>query len=254
MDTGDRNTSISHIREEINHGRYPCWTFDEWFQCLENNGVLFLNAMLTVTFDDIDLTHMTGKGKKSRREVWIKFMNLLIPYILNENKISKFYLFGKDAQDIFSMVPEERCIKACHPRLQKFIKENPLKILENEIGLFLQKEKLKNNYLKLEQIGELRDNWNDNGASAFPKEFLNTIKKIITVLPVQPEIFPTATPSIQLEFEKNNNKTNQYVYLEFEILLDGKIKLFLEMNESYNTKWLNDIKDIRGYINEYILN
>lgn len=226
LDTGDKDTSISHIREEIKYGRYLNSTFGDWFQNLEDNGVLFLNAMLTVTFEDIDMAQKTGKRKKNRREIWTRFMELLIPYILEENNGSKFYLFGKDAQDILSMVPEARYIKTCHPRLQRFIKENPFKIIENEIGISSQKEELKRSYIRLREIGELKNNWNGNGASAFSKDFLEKIKKIVSKLCIQPEIFPTAVPSIQLEFEKKCPVSELRTYLEFEIMEDGRIKMF----------------------------
>lgn len=251
LDTGDEDTSIFHIREEISSGRYPNWTFNEWFQNLEDSGVLFLNAMLTVTFEDIDIVQKTGKKKKNRREIWTSFMELLIPYILKKNNNSKFYLFGKDAQDIFSMVPTGKCIKTCHPRLQRFIKENPFKMIEKEIGISSQKEELKRSFIRLEEIGELEDNWNGNGASAFSKDFLEKIKKIISKLCVQPEIFPTAVPSIQLEFEKKCPVSELRAYIEFEIMVDGRVKMFLEnMNGKHKTEWLKGEEEIHKYVNE----
>jgi hypothetical protein len=67
------------------------------------------------------------------------------------------------------------------------------------------------NVEKLKRISELKDNWNENGAKAFPKSQIEKVSNILTYLDNQPEIFPTACDSIQLEFDNGKN------HLEIEI-------------------------------------
>lgn len=56
------------------------------------------------------------------------------------------------------------------------------------------------NYQTLNEIEQLEDNWNGNGASKFSKELLDTVRSIIENLFRQPEIYPSSRNSIQLEY------------------------------------------------------
>ncbi len=87
----------------------------------------------------------------------------------------------------------------------------------DEIQIILQ-----DNIKRLSEIGELEDNWDQYGASKFdPNLILKCIKFISKFdLNYQPEIFPTARQSIQIEFEPDEN-----YYLEFEFFIN-RIKLY----------------------------
>ena len=78
---------------------------------------------------------------------------------------------------------------------------------------------IKENLEKIQDISELKDDWNGNGASAFKDTLIQKMKYLILRLNVQPEIFPTARGSIQFEYEKETGE-----YLEFE-LFDTKLKV-----------------------------
>lgn len=78
---------------------------------------------------------------------------------------------------------------------------------------------------KIKAISKLEKNWNGNGADRFSKKLIKVAYEIIDNLEMQPEIFPTARDSIQLEYE-NSSKD----YLEFEIFKD-KIKMFSYKND-----------------------
>lgn len=67
------------------------------------------------------------------------------------------------------------------------------------------------NLLILQSFEDLKFNWNDNNAKAFDRKLIKKVSEILYQLKYQPEIFPTASDSIQLEFDNNGN------YLEFEI-------------------------------------
>lgn len=100
------------------------------------------------------------------------------------------------------------------------------------------------NNTTLDQIASLKDNWNDNGATAFSEYIIQRSRDLIKKLDRQPLIFPTANDSIQFEYEKENGD-----YLEFELFEDGQCKMFysytgrtqgrrfinlVEMNEEVN--------------------
>ena len=45
---------------------------------------------------------------------------------------------------------------------------------------------------RMKEISKLKDNWNQNGATAFSKTLLTKVENILLGLEFQPEIFPTA--------------------------------------------------------------
>ena len=98
---------------------------------------------------------------------------------------------------------------------------------------------------KLYAISTLEDNWNGNDAPAFPKDLIDKIHSIILELTIQPEIFPTALTTIQLEYD-NSRKD----HMEIEIGLEDDAEIFLVNNnggESFET-----IKSTAAAINERV--
>lgn len=80
---------------------------------------------------------------------------------------------------------------------------------------------IKTNIKKLEEIENLRDNWNGNGAPAFSKNLINKVKEIVDNSVIQPEIFPTALGTIQLEYD-NSRKD----HMEIEISETEEAKIY----------------------------
>lgn len=97
---------------------------------------------------------------------------------------------------------------------------------------------------KLKQISNLPDNWDSDNAKAFSTELIEKVGYILIRLKVQPEIFPTACNTMQLEYERDDGS-----YLEFEIAEDGNAKVFMidsEGNEKHlfieaNSEEINNI-------------
>lgn len=81
---------------------------------------------------------------------------------------------------------------------------------------------------KLKVIGDLKDNWNQNGASAFSGKLIKRVRSILEKIEVQPEIFPTALGTIQLEFDNSRRD-----HMEIEISESGNAEVFVSM---YNRK------------------
>lgn len=82
-------------------------------------------------------------------------------------------------------------------------------------------EQLTHSLQRIEDISKLQNNWDGFDAEPFSNNLIAEVISIVTSLKIQPQIFPTAQSSIQLEYENSNGD-----YLEFEIFEDGSIKQF----------------------------
>lgn len=94
---------------------------------------------------------------------------------------------------------------------------------------------LKENMDKLELISTLEDNWNLYGAKPIPKNLIKLVGNMLHKLSDQPEIFPTASETIQLEYN-----TEAGDYIEFEVLNELNVKCYVldryERQLNYNFK------------------
>ena len=114
--------SLEEIRKKINSKEFKILEPTDWFDSLENQGVMFLNATLTVQKEKVD-THT---------KLWKYFMDELIKYIEENNKNVKWFLWGDKArQRVFPLIDENKAIICMHPRLASFVKENPFKEVKN---------------------------------------------------------------------------------------------------------------------------
>ena len=77
------------------------------------------------------------------------------------------------------------------------------------------------NLAKLKVIGELQNNWNGNGAGSFSSALIEKVRDLLEHLTIQPQIFPTALSSVQLEYD--NSKRD---HLEIEISEDDIAEVF----------------------------
>lgn len=72
----------------------------------------------------------------------------------------------------------------------------------------------------LNSFRQLKNNWNDYGAAPIDSAVLDFAEKLIYALRVQPEVFPTACNTVQLEYHLQNGG-----YLELEVS-DSAISVF----------------------------
>ena len=114
-------------------------------------------------------------------------------------------------------------------------------------GGVIMNDIIKENLEKIQDISELKDDWNGNGASAFNDTLIQKMKYLILRLNIQPEIFPTARGSIQFEYEKETGE-----YLEFE-LFDTKLKVLTMGSDgnNYSCDMNIDIEEINKVIDEF---
>ena len=78
------------------------------------------------------------------------------------------------------------------------------------------------NLRKLKKIQSMKDNWNGNGAPAIPVSLIKKVTKLVNELEIQPEIFPTALGTIQLEYDNSRRD-----HMEIEIGLSDIAEIFI---------------------------
>lgn len=98
----------------------PC----RWFDNMENKGVMWLNATLTVKPNNPD----------SHTAYWKNFMDELICYIIENNKNIKWLIFGNKAKErVEKFVDKKNMYITCHPACRfnnTFIKDNIFKYIK----------------------------------------------------------------------------------------------------------------------------
>lgn len=105
--------------------------------------------------------------------------------------------------------------------------------------------RLEENLERLQQISELEYNWDGEGAQSFDKELISTVVNLIEKISFQPQIFPTARDSIQLEYDKQNGD-----YIEFEIAKSSTQLFFLDHNGKHYEREI-DIELIGQMVAEF---
>ena len=106
---------LETLRKKIELGDFVISNPTTWFDKTEEQGVLWLNATLTVQPYKVD-TH---------KKYWGKFMEEVILYMMKENPNLKWVLWGQPAKErVLPLVGEQNCICTMHPRLVGFIDEN----------------------------------------------------------------------------------------------------------------------------------
>lgn len=77
------------------------------------------------------------------------------------------------------------------------------------------------NLSKLKEIKKLERDWNGNKARPIPKKVIEKVKTLILNLEIQPQIFPTADDSIQIEYDGDNNS-----YLELQVTKGNELSYY----------------------------
>ncbi len=112
--------SMDTIREKISSGDFPISQPHEWFDKMEEQGVVFLNASLTVKKDKPN-THTHH---------WESFMTSLIEYYNSINPDIIWILAGDKAQSrALNLV--NKAVLCPHPRVYGFVKECPFECVKD---------------------------------------------------------------------------------------------------------------------------
>ncbi len=122
------------------------------------------------------------------------------------------------------IISEEEYLRLGHiDRISSYAKAyaeltTPNDLTDNSVLTDIRTENLD----KLVAISTLKDNWNGNGAPAFPRSLIRKVSSILLELSIQPEIFPTAMQTIQFEYD-NSRKD----HLEIEVGMEDEAEYFL---------------------------
>ena len=102
------------------------------------------------------------------------------------------------------------------------------------------------NLKKLEEISSLKADWNGNGAPGIPTVLIKKTRALIKALPIQPEIFPTALETIQLEFDNDHHD-----HMEIEISTSDKAEVFVAPYD--DNEYVETIRSTAAAISERVL-
>ncbi|MBL1121409.1 MAG: hypothetical protein D8M26_00805 [Ignavibacteriae bacterium] len=121
------------------------------------------------------------------------------------------------------------------------------KKIEEIIQLNTEKKLLKENAKILSEIGQYEENWNGYGAEKINQNIIFKTLDIITSfeLKCQPEIFPTASGTVQLEYEPSTEH-----YLEIEILHDRYV-VYQRIGENTITQEITEDIKLFNIIDEF---
>lgn len=109
--------SMEKARSLVSKGEVPMLSPHQWFDSLEKQGVLFLNASLTVEPNNVG----------SHEKLWDKFMTELICHIDKVEGV-RWLLWGQVAQNrVLPHIDNSKASLARHPRLNEFIDDNCFK-------------------------------------------------------------------------------------------------------------------------------
>lgn len=102
------------------------------------------------------------------------------------------------------------------------------------------------NLEKLNVIRSLKDGWNGSGAPSFSSSVTDKVEEMINGLNIQPEIFPTALGTIQLEYDNSRRD-----HMEIEIGKGTVAEIFIVMFNG--TEVFEEISATSAFINERVI-
>lgn len=99
--------SYSEIKDKINNGTFNIKSPKEWFDSLENQGVLLLNTSLTCQIGE----------SNSHKDIWATFTHKLIKFVSMERASSKWFMWGKEAIAYSETISSGTHYKSRHPMM-----------------------------------------------------------------------------------------------------------------------------------------
>ena len=102
------------------------------------------------------------------------------------------------------------------------------------------------NLKKLDEIGSLKSNWNGNGAPPIPPVLIKKMRALLKALTIQPEIFPTALETIQLEFDNSRHD-----HMEIEVGVSDKAEVFVAPYD--DSEYCEEVRSTAACINKRVM-
>lgn len=135
----------SVVAKKIDSGEFDMRQPEEWFDSLEEQGVLFLNASLTCRVGE----------SNSHRDIWENFTSMVISYIARKNTEAKWFLWGKEAQDKVPYIVVGRSKAGLSPRIKDcaVLSRHPMMCSEKYEDDFLKSDCFKVTMNKINWLG-----------------------------------------------------------------------------------------------------
>ncbi len=99
--------SYTQLLKEIDSGNFPIKPPHDWFDSLEEQGVLFLNTALTCKIG------VSG----SHSDIWAPFSDRLIRYIAEHNKKAVWFLWGSLSKHANELIGDSKSYISRHPMM-----------------------------------------------------------------------------------------------------------------------------------------
>ena len=116
----------------------------------------------------------------------------------------------------YNRLKNEKTVLAYAERLAPIL--SPKKKVQANVGGNVREH----NEEKLRIISSLKDGWNGNGAPAFSEALIEKTEELLNNLTIQPEIFPTALGTIQMEYDNQRRD-----HMEIEIGMSDTAEIFI---------------------------
>ena len=111
---------LSIVKEKIITGEFIIKNPSDWFDSLEQQGVLWLNTSLTTK----------AKNPGAHIALWEPFLDAILNKL--ENNGVTWFLWGNEAYNrVVGRIGATHVITAVHPRLAKFVEENPFQYVKD---------------------------------------------------------------------------------------------------------------------------
>ncbi len=115
------------------------------------------------------------------------------------------------------------------------------------IAMMTPNNRTKINLKKLDEIEKLSQNWDKYGAEPLSQRLINETRELLKKIYIQPEIFPTATGNIQIEYEKENGD-----YLEIQLTPEQQCEIYIATKDNEHYEKINqNANEINKLVNNF---
>lgn len=103
------------------------------------------------------------------------------------------------------------------------------------------------NLAKIEKMAHFEYNWNGNGGEKFAKRAIDTFRKVIDVLHIQPQIAPTGRNSLLMQYELADKSR-----LIFEVSENNAEKVYIPKGDYSEAEVQRYVENVAYKINEAV--
>lgn len=115
------------------------------------------------------------------------------------------------------------------------------------IAMMTPNNRTRINLKKLDEIEKLSQNWDEYGAEPLSQRLINETRELLKKIYIQPEIFPTATGNIQIEYEKENGD-----YLEIQLTPEQHCEIYIATKDNERYEKINkNANEINKLVNNF---